>query len=188
MTKEKKEIKQFKEDLTVQINESKNKVEQLIGDISRDAFNSRPRPGKWSIAQNINHINISVDLYRQRMIESLETAKTNNIVGKTVTLYSPRFLMAKFISLMEPPVKFLFKAPQVFQPAEDMDKEVVLQHFIYVRDLFLQDLNEVIHQNQLLMKITSPVTNLLKVQLGEMFLLMAAHDRRHIWASEQIKL
>jgi hypothetical protein len=186
MRNEKKSIKQFEQELINQYNESKVRVEQLFNDLSHDMFNENPIPAKWSIAQNMNHINITCELYRQRLTEVLETPDILK-QGNKITKYGPRFLMSKFFQWLEPPVTFLFKAPNVFLPNEVLEKDVIFQHYHYVRECMLDDLKAVIEKGLLTIKVKSPASSFLSIQLGEVFLLMAAHDRRHIWTAEQIR-
>jgi len=186
-----KQITKWKIDLENEFNQLKEIAGQLVVEISVEAFNAKPDPQKWSIGQHLQHLNVTGDGYLAEIIKAIENAgnkiNVESTAKSTIQEYKPRFLMQKFINEMEPPVKRKFKVPKAFTPSMDsqLDKEETLRYFIGLQDTFIVKMNEVVQANLLKVKITSPATSLFKLQLGEVFPLVTAHERRHLWLGEK---
>ena len=186
-----KPINQIKIGLKIEFKQLIERAKQLVAELSVETFNSKPGPEKWSIGQHIHHLNVTGDGYLAKITGAIENAgketKQESPARPIVKEYKPRFLMQKFINELEPPVKRKLKAPKAFMPSIDfhMDKDEILGHFIDLQDSFITKVDLMVELNLVKVKITSPATSLLKLQLGEAFLLITAHERRHLWLGEE---
>jgi hypothetical protein len=187
--KKEKDITSFQKGLEELFKHLKEQARQLLDGVSAEEFNRQPRPGVWSMAENLEHLNVTGEEYMLKVDEVIEAVEAGTKPpGKPIDSYGVRFMMRKFIDSMEPPVKRKFKAPNVFQPSSDLDKDQTLKHFTAFQDMLVEKLGTVIRLNLLKHKITSPATRMLTLQLGEAFVLIAAHERRHLSAINNSKL
>ena len=58
--------------------------------------------------------------------------------------------------------------------------------FIKLQDEFIHSIKNVNEVNWGWCKIKSPASKFIKLKLGEAYLLLAVHERRHLWQAEQI--
>jgi hypothetical protein len=79
------------------------------------------------------------------------------------------------------------KTFDIFAPDEKLNKEETVDRFIDGTDEFIDFIKKSEKVDLKKTIITSPVTDKLKFQLGELFPFMGAHIRRHIWQAEQVK-
>jgi hypothetical protein len=179
-------IAQFQEYVEGQFRELGMNARQLLENMNPELFNRQPRPGKWSIGQHIHHLNVTGGLYLEQIKEKIPEQLDTRPAPSTLIEYKPRLVMRKFIEALEPPVKRTFKAPKVFLPAAELDQDAVLESFLSLQEAFIRRLEDVAHFNLIKEKITSPAASLLKLQLGETFLVNIAHEHRHLWHAEEI--
>lgn len=180
-------IEQFQEFMNGRFRDTANDALQIFESENPSLFNSRPEPGKWSMAQHLHHLNVTGTLYLEQIKETLPENRNSPLKGEVLNSFKPRLLTRKFIEALEPPAKRTFKAPRVFQPAQDLDMDVVLPNFLALQEDFIHCLETVVHNHLLKVKITSPASGILKLQLGEAFLVNIAHQHRHLWHCEEIK-
>ena len=94
------------------------KAKSLTAGLSAAQMNWRPQPGKWSIAQNLAHLNFGYP-YFDTIASSIAAARAKGIIGNGPFRYS--WLMSWIVKSMEPPPKCKFKAGKIFTPSPDVD-------------------------------------------------------------------
>src|SRR3989442_1534737 len=96
------------------------KAKSLTAGLSAAQMNWRPQPGKWSIAQNLAHLNFGYP-YFDSIASSIAAARAKGIIGNGPFRYG--WLMIWIVKSMEPPPKRKFKAGKIFTPSPDVDAE-----------------------------------------------------------------
>ncbi len=159
----------------------------LTKDLNNEQINWKPASDKWSIAECLNHLAITNNLYYKNAVSAVENAIEKNKTGDNPIKIG---VIGKIFMGFEPPPKRRFKTPRIFSPRKDtvqvftdevikkfVDSKIKMNELIKKSDGL--DLNKV--------KISSPVTKMIKIRLGEYFSIMAPHDRRHLWQAENLK-
>ena len=83
------------------------KVRSLTAGLSAAQMNWRPQPGKWSIAQNLAHLNFGYQ-YFDTIASSIAAARAKGIIGNGPFRYG--WLSSWIMKSQEPPPKRKFKA------------------------------------------------------------------------------
>jgi len=153
-------------------------------DLSDDAFTTRPPTGKWSVAENINHLTLINTDYLKVINDALAT----NADKKGSEPYRLGLLGKWFSRLMEPPVRII-KVPTTknWTPQADaITAQTVKDGFLAAQDALAKSLEAA--QGMAIDDITaaSPENKYLKLSLVEMYTILLAHNRRHLWISEQL--
>lgn len=151
---------------------------------SNDQMNWQPRHGKaWSIAQCLDHLARTNEEYTAAMLRPIESAPQT---GKSVKTCQPSLFGGYFIRALEPPAKFRVPAPPKLQPPSTLDKNEVLDRFHQSH----RDLREIIRAMQgrdpNSIRFRNPIAPLLTVRVGTALLIIAAHERRHIWQANNV--
>src|ERR1700675_283498 len=89
------------------------KAKSLTVGLSAAQMNWRPQPGKWSIAQNLAHLNFGYP-YFDTIASSIAAARAKRIVGNGPFRYG--WLSSWFVRSMEPPPKRKGKALKRYSP------------------------------------------------------------------------
>lgn len=169
------------ENFKIELRNSINTLVDLIASYKKVGFEKKPFPKKWSAVECIVHINTTNKSYIEKIQNSL-TGSAKVDTGKSY--FKPRYLISKFIASMKADSKMKFKSPKIFTDSYTGDFEKVIQEF-YDTQNELINLAETSRKYDLSkIKLTSPVTKLLKLQLGEAFMIIIEHQKRHLLQAE----
>jgi hypothetical protein len=157
----------------------------LIAGLSDAQFNWRPAPGHWSIAECLDHLTVTGRELTERIKEAISDARSRGLLSRGPFRYG--LIGNMVVRSMEPPAKLKFKAPKIFKPRPDQTLEQVVRDFFAAQDEVLKLIREANGINLARAKVTSPVTRLMKLSLGQAFSLIATHERRHLWQAHQVK-
>jgi hypothetical protein len=173
------------ERLDYQFKVVREELEGLIWGLSDDQVNWTPEPGRWSIAQCIDHLNIT----NLNMITSIDGAikrgRAAGVLHDGPYVYG--FLSRWFMQLMQPPVKRKFKAPAKFQPAPRKSLAELLTVWERTHDRYSGLLREANGLDLAGIKLSSPAIRWIKYPVGIAFWIAAGHDRRHLWQARQVR-
>jgi hypothetical protein len=176
--------------LVIENEANSSRAEALISGLTHEQFNWHPEAGRWSIAQNLAHLNTVHGKDLESLRPAINAARSASVTGSGPFRYG--LLSRKFVASMEPPVTRKFKAPKAFEPPFEAALESSLAEYrrtsAELRQLLIlsrgMDLARVKTRLTALPALLQPI---LKMPLGARFELINAHDRRHLWQAEQIR-
>lgn len=168
---------------------AKQRMALLVSGIDQDQFNRRPPDGGWSMAECVDHLVVTGEQMCPRLEEQIDKARTKGRWSNGPFDYG--FMGDKFIRLIgdaELPPKKL-RAPSVFKPRAGRrhDLEETVSRFQRLQDDFIRLVEKANGVDLKRTKVTSAVTRLIRLSLGQWFAGLAAHQRRHLWQAEQAK-
>jgi hypothetical protein len=174
--------------LVTEIDANLSHAESITKGLSREQFQWRPQPGRWSIGENFAHLNVTNSF----ALGAIETgiAKGRNKKGEGPFQYG--LIVRKFIASQEPPVKKKFKAPKVFLPPADIDPDGTVAEYRRISSELKRLTRSADGLHLAHVKIEMPALPPLlrvfvKMPLGGQLLLTTTHDRRHLWQAEQVR-
>lgn len=166
---------------------AKKRAVELFEKVDEAEFNQKPDSKEWSIGECIGHLNKTGTLYLKQIRQKSRIEQTQKVaVTREAGGFKPRFISSLLIKTMEPPAKFSLKSPKSFQPKSQLQMEETKRKFLELQDQFMDQFKYSIKNNLLDKRITSSLTNLLKMEIGEVFLFIAAHQRRHLAQAERL--
>jgi len=159
-------------------------VNKLTQNLSEEEFNLNPNSSSWSIAQCIDHLILTMDLYIDGINSAIEKSSRFDDANQKIKLH---FFMKYSIRLLEPPYKMKMKTVGIIKPKSLYNIKNLVDQFSERCELFMELItkSEKIDINQVLVK--SPLVKYLKFSLAEVFLFHAAHIRRHLWQAGKVK-
>lgn len=168
-----------------QFQQMKLDVVGLVDGLTDAQFNWRPEPGRWSIGECLDHLNVTAERYLPLMTAAMEDARRRQLVGRGPFRYG--MFESWFVRTMEPPAKRRFRAPKVFQPEGRLTRAEIVAAFQQRQTDYVAALHAADGVDLRRAKVTSPTSRLFKTSLGQSFALMAAHQRRHLWQARQVR-
>ncbi|HKX31509.1 MAG TPA: DinB family protein [Blastocatellia bacterium] len=168
-----------------QVEEIKQDAGRLVQGLTREQFNWCPEPGRWSIAECLEHLNITARLYFPLLIQTINEARANGISSQGPFRYS--WLGNWFVRSAEPPPKIKFKAPKRYRPLPGLTISEVWPAFLVFQDRLLELINRANGVDLARVKIQLPTMSFIKLGLGQALGLITAHERRHLWQARQVK-
>jgi len=174
--------------LITEIDANLSHAESITHNLTREQFQWRPAPGRWSIGECFAHLNVT-NGFALRAIET-GISKGRAKIGEGPFQYG--FLVRKFIASQEPPATKKFTAPKVFLPSAAIDLDATLAEYRRVSTELKRLTREANGLHLSRVKIEMPalpavLRPFVKMPLGGQLLLTTTHDRRHLWQAEQVR-
>jgi hypothetical protein len=163
----------------------KGETAELLDGLTEAQFNWRERPGRWSIAECLVHLNVTARLYLPLIESAMKEARSRQLLSDGPFRHG--FLVNWLIRTTEPPPKLKTKSPKIFVPPPDQPLETVATDFMTLQDQFLARIQEANGLHLSRIKVISPVSRFLRMSLGQSFAFLAAHERRHLWQAREVK-
>ena len=157
----------------------------LLAGLSGAQVNWRPTAAHWSIAECLDHLTVTNRELMGRIEAAVDDARSRGLTGRGPFRHG--VIGNMIVRSMEPPAKMKFKAPKIYKPRPDLPAEAVAREFFAAQEELLRLVAMADGVDLARVKITSPVTRLIKLSLGQAFGLVATHERRHLWQARQVK-
>ena len=160
-------------------------AQKLCAGLSEEQLAWRPQPGKWSIAENLAHLNITTQAYVPGIRQTLQQARQKGLQGSGA--FDLGFTGKLFVNYLEPPFKMKTKAPKMIQPVLQGAASDALPQFLRGQEAFRKLVDEADGVDLGRASFVSPFSSLLRMKLIAAFATVTAHDRRHLWIVSKIR-
>jgi hypothetical protein len=161
-----------------------DEADTLAGTLSDDRFNWHPPSGGWSVAQCIEHLNVTARLYLPNLDEGIADAIRRGLYGEGPFRYG--WLGRKMVQSQEPTSKRKYKAAKAFMPPPARPRQESMAAFRAYQMQFIDRLRQANGLDLSRARVRSPVISWLKLQLGSGFALVVAHERRHLLQARNV--
>lgn len=168
----------------VQFEQLADEADALAGTLTDEQFNWHPPSGGWSVAQCIDHLNVTARVYLPKMDEGIANAIRRGLYGEGPFRYN--WLGRLFVKTVEPPPRFRVKAPTAFQPSPSRKRPETLAAFRAYQVQFIDRLRQANGLDLARARVQSPAASYLRVPLGSGFAVMVAHERRHLLQARNV--
>lgn len=166
-------------DLRFDIEEQTEELASLLRANDDGRLVRRPAGGKWSAVEHVDHL-VKVN---RRYLRALESAlASGQAAGRTGTGPFRGSVLGRFFAgSMEPPVKLKVKTMAAMQPDADLAAEPTLAVFMDLQGQLVTLLREAEGLDLDAIRMASPFMRLLRAPVFNWFVVLTAHNRRHIW-------
>ncbi len=169
------------EDLREQVQSIKVQARELVAGKSPLQLSWQPQEGKWSMGECLDHLNITAAAFLPHLDRSIQAGQRGENGG------ARRSWLGKWmLDTIEPPPKRKFKAPKLVSPGRDLRWQEIGPRFLAYQDRILERLDKAGGLDLWKTKARHPAIPVWKFRLGELFAIMLAHERRHLWQAGQV--
>lgn len=159
---------------------------RIVSGLTDEQFNWRPAPDRWSIAQCLDHLNVTGYLLLPRLEEAVHRARALRWLNDQPLRYG--WVGNWFVKSMQPgPNMRKVKTPTPYVPSTRAAIDEVLPRFGRLQDHLMSIVEEADGLDLSRIKVASPVTRLLRINVGAWFAATAAHERRHLLQAQGVK-
>ncbi|MBC7924116.1 MAG: DinB family protein [Bryobacteraceae bacterium] len=151
--------------------------------LSDEQLQFQPLSGGWSIAHCIDHLNIAINLYLPKLEEAIGRGWGQGKRYRSGLLCTPE--EQRVLTLVEPPVMRPVSAPPILEPAA-IDTGRLSEQFYTLRDSYAGAVRRAYGLDGSGIELPGAIHPVIR-SLGGTLLLIAAHDRRHMWQAEQVR-
>ncbi len=174
---------------TVELSEATLAVDaeaaKLCAGLSKEQLSWRPRPGSWSIAENLAHLRATNEVFLPAVDSALETSRklklhsegpfTLNLAGRVM------------VWRMEARPIIKMRAPTRIQPRLLGSPTSELEHFLISQAALRQRIADADGLDLTALRFPSPVASRFRVNLLEFFSAFIAHSHRHLCQAHNVK-
>lgn len=159
-------------------------ADTLVAPLSDEEFHWQPRPGSWSVAQCIDHLNVTARLYLPMLDEGIAGAIRRGLYNAGPFSYN--WVGRMLVRLVEPNSRFRAKAPRTFQPAAGRPRHDVLAAFRAYQVQYIDRLRQASGLDLARARVASPVSRWIRMPLGSRLAFLIAHARRHLGQARRV--
>ena len=156
----------------------------LVNGLSTTQFNWHPSPDRWSIGQCVEHLNITTERYLPVLRQAQADARAKGRLGSGP--FALGFFEHWFRRTMEPPPRRRMRARAGFAVTAQLDPVATLERFQALNRQFGECIRQADGIDLGAVKVRSQFGPISWTMNGT-FLLLLAHQRRHIWQARQVR-
>lgn len=169
-----------------QLNACTRRAEELSRHLSDPQLNWRPNEKRWSVAECLDHLLVTNALYLGAMERAIRRGHER---GRTAdeSEHHRNTLFGGFIlrALKSGRTARKVPAPKMFIPTSDVAPGIV-DRFVKVQVRITEALHDSEGLNLDRVKFGTPVSALLRANLGEAFAILVLHEARHLDQIEEV--
>lgn len=161
-----------------------NEIQLTFGKLSSDQLNWKPNEAVWSIAQCLDHLVVTNNLYFENVQKVVDGTHQNNFFSRIpfgVDLIG--FVMKKVLS---PDWKPKMKTLKMFEPTYSEIAGNDLENFSKNQSRFIglmESSRNLDHKN---IKVAEPISVAINLRLIDAFEILVVHERRHFDQAKRV--
>jgi hypothetical protein len=171
------------QDIRRQLDEATTRLEDMAARAGAARWQERPGAATWSASECVQHLVITVDAFLPRIDAALAQATPRSGGMDAPFRQSP--IGRLFVRFLEPPYRLRAKTGGPFVPETSRPPEIDLAEFTARHAQLHARLDGAAAYALDRLTLRSPFFERLRYTLYTTFLLIPAHERRHIWQAEQ---
>jgi hypothetical protein len=166
-----------------ELNDATHRAWTLVQSTDGRLFTVRPNNQAWSAAECISHLSLSTELFLPVLKKTIEDARTRNLVSTR----APKMdLIGRVLRwFLEPPIRQKVKTKAPFVPRSVRAKAEAFGEFAALQSKLAELLSAARGLDLAKIKMPSPFDKRVRFNLYSAFLVLVAHQRRHLWQAEQ---
>jgi hypothetical protein len=161
------------------------RAERLTAGLTDEQFLWRPDEGRrWSVALCLDHLAVSNTVYGEAVHAGIEQARARGWTRRGPAV--PGFFGRQFANSLEPPAKFRSSAPGKIKPMPSRGRDEIMRAYRGAHDRVRQLIREAAEFDTNRATFPNPFFSFINVSVSTGFLVICAHDRRHLWQAERV--
>ena len=172
-------------EISSQLQSNSLQVVEIFSGLHAHQLNLRLESYSWSIAECIVHLNLFSDAFVPAIRQSCEYARAEEWFSDGPFKMDVMGRLLRYA--LEPPSRWKAVTTLEFEPTFIEPLEQVVPTFVEFQSQLIQlvDIASGLDLNRI--KIASPVSNHIRYNLYSCFLIIAAHQRRHLWQADETR-
>lgn len=168
-----------------QVEQVSEQTRRLTGDLAAAQLRWTPPSGGWSIAQVFEHLVTAHTQYLGKLPGLIEAARKRGDRGARGE-WRPSLAGGFLLRAVDPKNEHKGLSPRSWRPGAEPRTDAV-EAFLRTQE----ELSELLHRAEGLdlnrIRTSSPVSRLVRLNLGDCFAILAAHGQRHMRQVERIR-
>ena len=166
------------------LEQSDREARSLVAELDEERFNWRPDERSWSVAQCLDHLNAANRVYLEPMRTAVKAARSKNAARRGPI--QPGIFERWFIRSMGPQPRRRLSAPRKIVPAARKGRAEVEEEWTRSQSQLRALLHEAAPLDLNRTRFVNPFISLIRWSVGAGFLIIEAHERRHLWQARNV--
>ena len=149
-----------------------------FGDLTEFQLNWKPSPDQWSVAQCFDHL-VTANAAYFPIFDNVLSGEKKNTLWESLP-WLPAFWGKMLIKAVAPESTRKLKAPKIFHPSSSRVDGAIIRRFIDQQNQVIRYMNATEDLDLEMIKITSPVSNLIAYSLMDAYRIIITHEKRHL--------
>jgi hypothetical protein len=158
--------------------------QQTFGHLSEKQLNRKPNENDWSIAQCIEHLIITNDLYFENIQKLADGTHRNNIFSYIPV--APLFTALVMKKVLSPDWRKKMKTLKMFKPSQSDISENILKEFATNQQRFISLMEATKAMDVRKIKVAEPISIAVNLRLIDAFEILLVHEKRHFQQAQRI--
>jgi hypothetical protein len=159
-----------------------NAIKKFSG-LSESQIYWKPSEEKWSIGECIDHLVVTHKLYNSK-IKDLQPLIENS--GRSSFKFKHSFSGRMILKYVDPNSTIRIKTFKIFKPSKRQKQTNIVRFFCEEVEAMISFAGKLQGVDLTKLKIRSPLTRLLKMNVGDVLLINLYHDKRHLNQAKKI--
>lgn len=156
--------------------------------LDQKLFNTTPGPKKWSVAECIQHLNMTLKIYVPQMVTAVQNK--NKFIGQKEN-FTPSFIGKLAINSMAPTenkeIPRKMKTFKILKPNEiEYNNRELLDIFLGYQNDLIAVIEGAADMSLEKPKIVTAAGSILKMRFGDALHFMIAHNQRHVLQAQNV--
>jgi hypothetical protein len=170
--------------LETEIDEVSRRARALVDGTEGRLFTVRPNPRSWSAAECLSHLSLSTELFLPVLRKAIDDGRAKNLIATKGT--AKMDLIGRVTRwFLEPPIRSRVRTTARFVPRSVRAKSEALAEFSSFQAKLKTLLAEASELDLRRIKVVSPFDKRIRYNVYSAFMIITAHQRRHLWQAEQ---
>jgi len=157
----------------------------LCDGLSEEQLAWRPQPGRWSIAENLVHLETTTDVFLPSVDRAIEEARRRKLYGNGP--FRLGMIGRLFVWYVEPPPAIRLPAPRPLRPLLEGPATEALPQFLKAQDRMLERVEASNGLDLARARTVSPLASYIRMNLLAFFRVFTGHERRHLWQAANVR-
>lgn len=158
---------------------------QLVHGLADADLAWRAEPGRWSIAENLLHLEITTKAFLPSVDQAIERASRLGLRGDGP--FRLGGLDRIFVWWVEPPPVIRLPAPKPLRPLLEGPASEVLPRFLQAQEMMIERVHAANGLHLIKATVVSPLARYVRMSLLGFFSVFTGHERRHLWQATKVR-
>lgn len=163
---------------------AQRRLHRLAHDLPDGGWTERPEPGRWSVAECVEHLNLTAEAFLPPLRQAVDDGRRRGVLGNGPYRRDPiGWLLWR---VMAPPVRLMrARTGAGFVPTGNVAPAELLARFDRLQEEQLACLADADGLDLQRLRIRSPFDGRASYNLYAAFSILPRHQERHIWQAER---
>ena len=169
--------------LSTRIERVSTNTKQHFASLSSEQLNWKSHAKSWSIAECLQHLIITNELYFKQFDRVLKGGGNHSIWERLP--FWANFIGNSLLKTLTPEAKRKVNAPRIFRPSQSEISTDIVNQFLIHNQQLLEYLKK-LKAHDLTINISSPVASFLPLPLEAALNIIVNHEERHFTQAKQV--